>query len=80
LTRARKGWLRGIRVESSRCKIEGNDVVVAGEPAMVVKMVSLALETEAEVVEPVAGGRSEKKVRDGYVVICKVWATVERRS
>jgi hypothetical protein len=54
--------------------------VVAGEPAMVVKMVSLALETEAEVVEPVAGGRSEKKVRDGYVVICKVWATVERRS
>jgi hypothetical protein len=47
---------------------------------MVVKMVSLALETEAEVVEPVAGGRSEKKVRDGYVVICKVWATVERRS
>jgi hypothetical protein len=32
---------------------------------MVVKMVSLALETEAEVVEPVAGGRSEKKVREG---------------
>lgn len=52
--------------------------MVAGEPAMVVKMVSRALDTEAEVVEPVAGGRSEKKVREGYVVICKVWATAWR--
>lgn len=43
-------------------------------------MVSRALETEAELVEPVAGGRSEKKVREGYVVICKVWATVWRAT
>lgn len=50
--------------------------MVAGEPAMVVKMVSRALDTEADVVDPVAGGRSEKKVREGYVVICKVWPTV----
>jgi hypothetical protein len=47
---------------------------------MVVKMVSRALDTEADVVDPVAGGRSEKKVREGYVVICKVWATVRARN
>ena len=54
-----------MRVESSKCRIEGKDVVVDGEPEMVERMVSLAFETEAVAVDPVDGGSKEKKVKDG---------------
>ena len=69
-----------MRVESSKCRIEGNDVVVDGDPEMVERMVSLAFETEAVAVDPVDGGSKEKKVKDGYVVIWSVCATVVRVS
>jgi hypothetical protein len=49
--------------------MEGKDVTEEGEPEMVVKIVSRALETDDEVVDPVEGGKSEKKVSEGYVVI-----------
>jgi len=42
---------------------------VEGEPAIVVRMVRRALEIDDEAVDPVEGGRSEKKVSEGYVVI-----------
>jgi hypothetical protein len=54
-----------MRVESRRCRIEGRDVVVEGDPDTVVKTVSFALPTEEDVVDPVAGGNSEKKVSEG---------------
>ena len=69
MTLARNGWLRGIKVESSKWRIEAKDVTVEGEPAIVVRMVRRALETDDEAVDPVEGGRSEKKVSEGYVVI-----------
>lgn len=65
MTRVRKGALRGMRVESSKCKMEAKEVVVVGEPEMVDNMVSLAFVTEAVAVDPVDGGRREKKVKDG---------------
>lgn len=54
-----------MRVESSKCKMEAKEVVVVGEPEMVDNMVSLAFVTEAVAVDPVDGGRREKKVKDG---------------
>jgi hypothetical protein len=45
--------------------MEASEVVVEGEPEMVVRIVSLAFAVEDEEPEDEEGGRSEKKVREG---------------